>query len=159
MDTSTKRPVGRPLLFKDAEELQKAVDAYFKKCDARKVDVITKDGTAIKIKRQEPYTVSGLALALNTSRETLMNYEDKAEFFDTIKAAKDKCLAWVETQLFEGTGAPAGVIFNLKNNYGWVDKTEYEGKSENTNLNQDMSDVSTEDLQARVAALRASQAD
>lgn len=156
MDTTAKRSVGRPLLFESPEALQEAVDAYFKKCDSRKVNVITKDGGVVKVTKQQPYTISGLALALNTSRETLMNYEDRPEFFDTIKAAKDKCLAWVEDQLFEGTGAPAGVIFNLKNNYGWVDKTEYEGKSENTNLNQDVSDLDDEQIRIRLASLRQS---
>jgi len=33
-------------------------------------------------------TVSGLALALKTSRETLINYEEREKYFDTIKDAK-----------------------------------------------------------------------
>ena len=33
-------------------------------------------------------TISGLAVALDTSRRTLVNYEEKEEFFHTIKEAK-----------------------------------------------------------------------
>ena len=61
---------GRPLKFKNEEDLAKRITAYFKK---------TKQGE---------WTIKGLALALDTSRETLMNYEAREEFFDTIKKAK-----------------------------------------------------------------------
>ena len=36
-----------------------------------------------------------------------------------------KCQQYAEEFLFVGKNA-AGVIFNLKNNYGWRDKTEQE---------------------------------
>jgi hypothetical protein len=76
--------------------------------------------------KQRPYTISGLALALNTTRETLLDYQAKKTYSDTIKAAKARCEAYVEERLFDSNAA--GVIFNLKNNYQWVDKQEVDGE-------------------------------
>lgn len=101
---------GRPMKFQSVEELQVEIDAYFTQCD----------------KQEKPYTVSGLALALDTNRATLVNYEKEVGyemFFYTIKKAKQKCEAYAESVLFGGKQV-AGVIFSLKNNYGWKDKQE-----------------------------------
>lgn len=141
---------GRPLLFKTKEELQEKIEEYFKSCYDYKRDMFggriedkecieeTEDADG-KIHRKwksngflmeqvRPFTVSGLAVYLGTSRETLMNYEKKDEFFDTIKEAKDRIYAYTEESLF--TNKPTGPIFSLKNNYGWVDKQEIDSKVE-----------------------------
>ena len=68
-------------------------------------------------------TITGLAIYLNTSRETLMNYENRDEFFDAIKSAKDRI-----EYAYEMRGLAVGGafdIFRLKN-MGWKDKTESE---------------------------------
>jgi hypothetical protein len=146
-----KHPGGRPLKFKTVEELQKKIDAYFADCDPhpeqhiryecnqkdeeytdkngetqiRKVDdksIRPKEIVEWSISYQKHYSITGLANFLETSRETLINYEERPEFFDTIKGAKDKVEQYWEGLLI---GANAtGPIFNLKNNYGWKDKTE-----------------------------------
>lgn len=102
--------VGRPLKYKDVKTMQKDIDKYFADCD----------------KKKRPYTVSGLAYALDTNRQTLLNYEDNEEFFDTIKRAKAKIELFNEEQLYNKDVSTTGVIFNLKNNYGWKDKQEIE---------------------------------
>lgn len=138
-----KHPGGRPLKFPSVEELQARIDAYFQDCDPHMVEehqwVEKRDSTGklvkdsngqtqlveLKIKRltkQIPYTITGLALYLDTSRETLLEYQEREEFVDTIKKAKVKCENYAEQMLFSTT--PTGSIFNLKNNYGWRDKTE-----------------------------------
>ena len=99
--------MGRPLKFQSVEELQKAIDKYFIDCDTK----------------EKPYTITGLALALDTTRQGLINYENKDGYYDTIKKAKLKVEGYAEEQLFKG-GNTAGVIFSLKNNYNWVDKQE-----------------------------------
>ena len=101
--------MARPNKFKSVEEMQKAIDNYFKECDAN----------------ERPYTISGLAYALDTNRQTLLDYQEKDEFTDTIKKAKAKIEQFVEERLFVGNNT-AGVIFNLKNNYNWKDKQEIE---------------------------------
>lgn len=140
---------GRPLKFKNAKELQEKIDAYFRDCDSHVEEiteyveardskgVLKKDKNGLnylvevthKVKtKQRPYTITGLAVALGTNRSTLVNYEEREEFFDTIKNAKEKIHNFTEERLYDAH--PAAVIFNLKNNYGWKDKTEVE--QENT---------------------------
>lgn len=106
--------MARPRKYTKVEDMQKVIDEYFAECDAK----------------EEPYTMSGLALALDfDSRQSLLNYcdyeddEDKS-FLDTIKRARAKCEANVERGLLSGKYNPTGAIFNLKNNYGWKDKQE-----------------------------------
>ena len=94
--------------FEDARELREKIDAYFADCDAQK----------------KPYTIGGLALALDTHRQTLLRYEheyDDQEIASLIRQAKARCEADVENRLLTGKGSPAGAIFWLKNNAGWKD--------------------------------------
>lgn len=150
-----KHPGGRPLKFESVEELQQKIANYFAECDPHVTEVKEyveardSEGTLLKDEnglnylvevthlvksKQVPYTITGLAEALETSRETLLDYEsgkyddpertadDNTQFSDTIKKAKLRCENYAEQQLFSTT--PTGTIFNLKNNYGWKDRTE-----------------------------------
>ena len=63
---------GRPLKFESVEELQKKIDEYF------------------ATEPEKTWTITGLALALDTDRTTLINYEERPEYFDAIKKAKEK---------------------------------------------------------------------
>lgn len=101
---------GRPCKFKSVEEMQKAIDEYFNYCDENK----------------KPYTVSGLAYALDTSRKVLLEYQEKDEFSNTIKKAKARIERFNEELLYSKDVPTVGVIFNLKNNYDWKDKQEIE---------------------------------
>ncbi|MBQ7660176.1 MAG: hypothetical protein IJS26_05540 [Alphaproteobacteria bacterium] len=95
----------KPLKFKTVEELQKKIDDYFYSCD----------------EESEPITITGLALALDTTRETLCDYEEKDAYSDTIKKAKLRVQHAYEKRLVKrGNG---GDIFALKN-FGWKDKSE-----------------------------------
>lgn len=69
-------------------------------------------------------TISGLAYALDTTRRTLLDYQEKDEYSHTIKRAKQFIEAANEALLVNGGVVPSGVIFNLKNNWGWVDRQE-----------------------------------
>ena len=104
----TKHPGGRPLKFKSNEEVQELIDAYFEYCDAN----------------DEVYTITGLALALDTDRATLVRYEKKAEFCNTIKRAKQKVENQVVSRALKGEYNSAVAIFLMKNNYGYQDKVE-----------------------------------
>lgn len=139
---------GRPLKFKSVATLQAQIDAYFAECDPHMIEVtewveardekgqLQKDENGLnylvevthkKMTVQVPYTITGLALALDTSRDILIDYEGRGEFSNTIKRAKLRCEQFAEQRLYDGN-APAGPIFNLKNNYGWVDKQEVDGE-------------------------------
>lgn len=104
----TGNPRGRPLKFKTLKSLQTKIDAYFKSCKPNKQNP-----------QGEPLTITGLALALDTSRETLLNYEGREEFFDAIKRAKLRVENFAEKQLFTSK-SPTGPIFALKN-FDWKD--------------------------------------
>lgn len=104
--------VGRPPKWNSPEELQELIDAYF-------LSLQDDEGNYIK-----PPTITGLALALGTTRNTLVDYEEKDEFLRTVKDAKTRCEQWVEENAMIGKANSTFSIFNLKNNYGWRDKTE-----------------------------------
>lgn len=102
--------MARPYKYTSAEELQKLVDEYFLMCDEKK----------------KPYTITGLALALDSSRQTLLEYEkesppDRADYSYIIKRAKLLVENYAEELLLTEGGS--GPIFALKN-AGWKDRTE-----------------------------------
>ena len=98
------------LKYKSVEELKKGINKYFEDCD----------------KDNKPYTMSGLAYSLGIDRVTLINYEKRDSFFTLIKGAKDRVQAQLEENALMGKANATFTIFNLKNNYGWSDKTEQE---------------------------------
>jgi len=118
-------PVGRPVKYNTVEELQKIVDEYFDWCDNRVVQGYdNKTNEQFAYASPAPYTMSGLARRLGLSRQGLIEYSNKDEFSDAIKAARDRIHEDVETRLMERTAT--GAIFNLKNNFGWKDETKQE---------------------------------
>lgn len=118
-----KNPEGRPLAFKSVAELEAKIADYFDYCDHRIQQVYSpKSESVIEVINPAPYTMSGLASHLGVDRDTILNYSKKTEYFGTVKAAREKVHADVETRLMEKNAT--GAIFNLKNNFGWKDKTE-----------------------------------
>ena len=117
---------GRPKKYTSVKQMQDDIKRYFNSCIKATEDSETGE---IKYKQIRPFTITGLALALNMDRRTLLNYEKDDKFFPTIKKAKLKCENFAEEQLFK-SGTVSGVIFNLKNNYGWRDKQEIDHKGE-----------------------------
>ena len=95
------------MLFKNPEEFEKRANAYFDEC----------------FENAEPVTVTGLALYLGTSRETLMEYQKRDAFTDAVKRAKQRVELEYEKRLIKRGNA--GDIFALKQ-FGWRDKFENE---------------------------------
>lgn len=121
----TKNKVGKPLLFKTPEAMQEAIDEYFDWCDNRTVQGYdSKTNEPFMYVSPAPYTMSGLARRLGMDRRTLVDYAHRDKYLPTIKAARERVHEDVETRLLEKQAT--GAIFNLKNNFGWVDKTEVE---------------------------------
>ena len=91
---------------------------------------------------QRPPTVTGLALALGfTTRLSLLNYQGKAEFMNTITRAKSMVEEYTEQRLFDRDGS-SGAQFSLRNNFkGWNDKLS--------------SDLDVEEQKARIEKIRA----
>lgn len=130
--------VGCPRKFTSVKKLQKKIDSYFASCwdnipifgakGPIMIDDIENPGQKKQLTQRQqvkPYTITGLANALELTRQGLLDYENRDEFADTIKRAKGLVEQYAEEQLFMQKNA-TGAIFNLKNNYGWKDKTEQE---------------------------------
>jgi len=98
--------MGRPLAYQSAEELKTAIENYFDSEDRP--------------------TLAGLAYELGISRSTLYLYDDKEQFSDIIKKAREKVESIYEGRLIYDSN-PTGVIFALKN-MTWKDKTEQDLK-------------------------------
>lgn len=141
---ASSKPVGRPMKFATVQGLKQKIDEYFGDCDPhigqkqvwmKKVDGKGYWATEEIITEQRPYTITGLALALDTNRHTLLNYQERehypadldddiaTEFINTIAQAKLRCHQYAEDHLFTGRNA-AGAMFSLKNNYDWVDESQ-----------------------------------
>lgn len=101
---------GRPRKFNSPEEMQEAIDKYFAECEVN----------------QKPKTMSGLAKALDVDRKTIVNYSEKEEYFHTVKRARQEVETQNEEMLIAGKGNATGIIFNLKNNFGWKDESKVE---------------------------------
>ena len=115
------------LKYKTQKELEKAINEYFNKCD----------------KNEKHYTMTGLALSLGIDRRTLINYGNKDLFFSLIKNAKAKVEEQLEESLYR-LGNNSGVIFNLKNNYGWKDNVEVTDKTKLTKVEELLSKIEEE---------------
>lgn len=104
--------IGRPRLFNSPEEMQQAIDAYFATQDMHEPP--------------KPYTMAGLARALKCSTTTLRNYRDEdwadAALVAAVKSARQRVEEWTEERLYKPGQHPAGVIFSMKNNFGWKDE-------------------------------------
>jgi len=103
--------------FKDASELSYLLGEYF----ATKVrPVIDDDGYFIGYKWVQKVSVSGLANWLHVHADTLRNVKQKDEYHELLVMAKQIIEEYNEQLLLDNRN-PGGVIFMLKNNFGWKD--------------------------------------
>lgn len=98
--------------------------------------IFNKFGSPVVI-NQRPPTVTGLALALGFStRLSLLNYQGKKEFMNTITRAKARVEAYAEERLFDRDGS-SGAQFSLRNNFkGWTEKTELDEEEQQARIEQ-----------------------
>lgn len=122
-----RKKAGRPPKFTSAEEIQGLADQYFKSCEKKQFELngepcFDKNGKPIFLDAKPP-TITGLALALGfNSRQSLLNYQAKAQFLDTITRAKSRVEQYAEERLFDRDGVN-GARFSLINNFeGWKNK-------------------------------------
>ena len=113
---------GRPPTWKSVEGMQEVIDNYFEKCkgelllDAEGLPRLNKYDEPIYLGSKPP-TVTGLALALGfNSRVSLLEYQEKDEFVNTITRAKSLVEEYAESRLFDKEGSN-GAKFSLSNNF------------------------------------------
>lgn len=124
VSASKKRGAGRPPTFESPAEMQKKVDAYFRRCKGRTLKdkktgrpLLNKWGDVVVVGAVPP-TVTGLALALGfLTRKSLLDYEGKsAEFEKVLLRAKSRIEQYNEERLYDRDGC-RGAQFNLQNNF------------------------------------------
>jgi len=97
---------------KTPEDMQVLADEYFALCDEKEV----------------PYTVPGVCDHLGFScRQSLWDYSVRfTEYSDTIKRIRQRIERQRVEKMLTGKQNIIASIFDLKNNFGYVDKHEHE---------------------------------
>lgn len=148
---------GRPPKYESKEQIEGLIEDYFKKCegeilkDGNDEIVFDKFGRPVMVGVRPP-TVTGLALALGFStRTSLLNYQGKKEFLDTITRAKSMVEAYAEERLFDRDGSN-GARFSLVNNFrGWSDRPKSELDEQEQKVRIDSMKAQTEVLEEKKA--------
>jgi len=105
---------GRPPMFKDAGELESAIDSYF--------ESLAYNNPETGERLFKPSTITGLALALGfCSRQSIHDYENSEEFSYTMQRGRLMVEHSYEQYLYSKSSN--GAQFALKN-MGWADRTE-----------------------------------
>ena len=146
-------PAGRPPKYETPEEMQRIIDLYFISVkhnvtgNDKAPEGMSAEDVIICLDIEDAVpTISGLAYTLGMSTEAFRNYEQKGEFLATVKRAKQRIEISLEQRL--AGNAVTGSIFNLKNNFGWKDKTEQEIKA-----THHLTDLSEEELDRKLQQL------
>lgn len=134
---------GQKKRFMSPQHLQSMIDEYFESCNGPLLDrygnlVYDKDGRLVKT-QVEPWTVSGLALYLGVSTNTLKKYrkgmidslldemkadtDDYMTFSSVVLHARQKIEGYAEKRLYDKDGQ-YGARFVLDNAFGWVSRKE-----------------------------------
>ena len=100
-----RHSAGQPPKWESREKLQSDINEYFEYC---------KDNG-------RPQTIAGISAYLGISRQTFYNYSYNEEYFDIIKKARWKIIAYLEEELM--IKGSAGQIFVAKQ-YGYRDTQE-----------------------------------
>lgn len=129
--------------FMSPEHLQCMVNEYFESCNGPLIDkwgqlVYDKGGNLVKV-QVKPYTLSGLALYLGVSTQTLKKYreglvddfldelyaetDDRLTFAKVVMNAKQTIEAYAEGRLYDKDGQ-RGAQFVLDCCYNWVNHKE-----------------------------------
>ena len=135
-------PAGRPFgtFAVNIEDLQDEIDKYFAGQDAA----------------GKPYTMTGLALALNVTPQTLANYgkegyADDPKYFDAISRARLRCVSYLEERADSKDGVQ-GAKFMLVNNSARMGGPAYSDKFDYS-VSADVQSPDADGLKAQVKDL------
>jgi hypothetical protein len=86
------------------------------------------------IKKPRVYTLQKFQADIGCSRDCWADYRILERFSDTIKQIEAEVLGRKTEALADGEGSTPGLIFDMKVNYGWVDKQVVESKVQVTSV-------------------------
>lgn len=106
---TTGRKRGRTPKWKTPNAMKEAIDEYFQKCESA---------------HQHP-TMAGMAIYLGfASVKGLWKYRQRSEAYDDVIERAKTVIEDHRNQMLLEAKNPAGIIFDLKNNFGWKDRYE-----------------------------------
>ena len=133
----------RPAIYNTIEELELSIDDYFNIFTLEENIIYLQDKqwnmTWWDFKRVPSVTWLALHLGFK-SRQSLIDYDWRAEYSDTIKKAKLFVENFNEERLLQWKGYWPWIMFNLKNNFDWKDKSEVDNINKNVDLNDTLTD-------------------
>lgn len=142
---------GRPPKYTSKDQIEGLIEQYFQDCEGHILineqtgqPVLDKWGYPVYVDRHPP-TVTGLALALGfATRISLLDYQGKAEFRNTILRAKSRIEQYTEERLFDKDGAN-GAKFSLQNNFRrWKEDKDGDTKAPSINIVCDIPKMAAE---------------
>ena len=116
-------PRGRKAIFETVEEMEDAIEEYFKYCEGEPLivdgEVVYKKNGDVAMIHQHPPTITGLCHALGfKARKSLLDYQSKNKAFQKlIQDAKDRVRIYTEERLFDRDGVN-GARFVLERFFG-----------------------------------------
>lgn len=106
--------MGRPPLYNNCMDLDAMIQMYFDDMD----------------EQDRPYTIAGIVYYLGfNDKDAVARYRDKPDFSGPLKRARLRIESQRSEQLLSSKGNPVGKIFDLKANFGWVDRVEVVGNT------------------------------
>lgn len=116
------RPVGRPSKIKSPVLMRRWIEAYFKKCDEHTLTKVSKKGNQYVYDDPIPYSLEGVAGALDINRDTLYELEKNPKLSGVVLWARERVSQNRIEQGLSGKQNPLLVKFLLSKN----DKIHYD---------------------------------
>lgn len=124
--------MARPRKIESPEALQQAFDEYMAHCAAFTKSVLSNSGKLVDVPTPRVPTVGEFCRFIKMERHTLDEYALREGFSATIKSIHAQIHDAKQIALLNGEGNTTGIIFDLKCNHGWKDKTTIEHEGEIT---------------------------
>lgn len=126
-----KPKINKERKVKDGITLEKLTNEYIQSC----YEIKTNDNGDEYIINTKPVTMRGFCVYIGIVYDTLRDWElNREDCVEPIKKLKEFCHSYMEEQLLNSKRPTVGVIFALKNAWGWKDKTEQEIKVSDNNI-------------------------
>ncbi|ASZ14520.1 DNA-packaging protein [Chitinophaga pendula] len=127
--TATVKKAGRPLAIETPEALTDNWERFKEHCDKKHFEYVASAGKKIALPKRLVYTLERFMVWLRISRETWSNYKERPPYLDAIKRIEEEVFARKKEAMINAEGSTAGLIFDMKANYGINEKTviQHEG--------------------------------
>ena len=126
---------GRPTCFKDEAELWNKFIDYLEYCDNFAKENATSSGKVVRTINRRIPTIGMFLVNCGVSIDWITEHKDDPNFSETIKQIIKIILARKKDALLNDEGSTTGIIFDLKCNENWIDKTIIDHQSMGEKIN------------------------